>query len=121
MSIKQSNGDDMKRDDDMRPSTRLTGARLKELIQAVIEDSFDDALSDEELLAEPQGEELPPLIGEGKFGVKPNTYPKVIAILNQLDPESRERVFRRFGRYSMEHLLQHINRVKKATDPKSDI
>lgn len=112
----------MKRDDDMRPSNRLTGAKLKELIQAVIRDSFDDAWSDEELLAEPKNDELPQLpIIERKFGVKPDTYPKVIAILNQLDPESRERVFRRFGRYSMEHLLQHINRVKKATDPKSDI
>ena len=111
----------MKRDEDTRPNSRLTGAKLKELIQAVIRDSYDDAWSDEQLLAEPQEDELPPPIDEGKFGVKPDSYPKVIAILNQLDPEQRDREFRRFGRYSMEHLLQHINRVKKATDPKQDI
>ena len=111
----------MKRDEDTVPANRLTGAKLKELIQAVIRDSFDDAWSDEQLLAEPLMDEDPPLTTEGKFGLKPDTYPKVIAILNQMDPEQRERVFRRFGRYSMEHLLQHINRVKKATDPKSDI
>ena len=116
----------MKRDDDAVPSNRLTGAKLKELIQAVIRDSYEDAVSDEELLAEPENDELPTaglaiLQSESKFGVKPDTYPKVVAILKRLDPEQRERVFRSFGRYSMEHLLQHINRVKKATDPKQDI
>ena len=116
----------MKRDDNAVPSKKLTGAKLKELIQAVIKDSYSDAMSDEQLLAEPDDDEDPPpaglaLIDESKFGLKPDSYPKVIAILNQLDPDQRERVFRRFGRYSMEHLLQHINRVKKATDPKQDI
>ena len=42
----------MKRDDNAVPSKKLTGAKLKELIQAVIKDSYSDAMSDEQLLAD---------------------------------------------------------------------
>lgn len=99
-------------------NTPLTGDKLKELIRQVIADSFSDAWSDEQLLAEPETNEDPPLL---EFRDKPDTYAKVFKILKTLDDDKRERLFRSFGRYSMEYVLQHINRVKKATDPKSDI
>lgn len=99
-------------------SEPLTGAKLKELIRSVIADAFDDAWSDEQLLAEPELNEDPPLL---ELKEKPDTYGKVLQILKRLPNDQRERVFRSFGRYSMEYVLQHINRVKKATDPKSDI
>ena len=95
----------------------LTGNKLKELIRSVIRDAFDDAWSDE-LLAEPEASEDPPLL---ELKTKPDTYAKVVNILNALEPEQRERIFRSFGRYSMEYVLRHINRVNKASDPKSDL
>lgn len=96
----------------------LTGPKLKELIKQVIADAFQDAWADEHLLAEPENNEDPPLV---EIKGKPDTYSKVFRILKSMDDDRRERIFRAFGRYSMEYVLQHINRVKKATDPKSDI
>ena len=99
-------------------TTPLTGDKLKQMIQQVIRDAFDDAWNDETLIQEPVAHELPPVLEIKK---KPDTYGTVFKLLKRLNDEQRERVFRSFGRYSMEYVLQHINRVKKATDPKSDI
>jgi len=97
---------------------QLTKQTLKDLINQVYIEAFQDLTDDEpDLLAEPIANELPPsqsasddVICEGDEG----TINKLIQALNHLDADQRKRIFHRFGHYSGQHLLAQLNNIKKA-------
>lgn len=95
---------------------RLTMTKLKELITQVLQDSYNSLEDDypEQLLAEPQEplEDPPDPLNEDKI------MTKLIRALNQVDEETRRKVFQRFGYYTQANLLRHLNSVKKASTGK---
>ena len=103
----------MKRDDNQRPSNKLTSQQLKDMILQVLQDSYTDLIdnSPQELLAEPQEplEDPPDPLNENKI------MNKFIRALNQLDADTRTKIFAKFGYYTQANLLKHLNSVKKAS------
>lgn len=99
---------------------QLTKQTLKDLINQVYIEAFQDLIDDEqELLAEPIANELPPsglatdvVISEGDQAS--STLNKLIQALNHLNPDQRKKIFHRFGYYTGEHLLAQLNSIKKA-------
>lgn len=92
--------------------SQLTESKLKQLIKQVYLDALKDLTEEEPaLLAEPQfeGHEPPDLTESKQSGMS-----RLITILNKLDDDDRDRLFRRYGYYTTAHLLQQLNNIKKA-------
>ena len=98
--------------------TKLTKPILKDLIRQVYEEAYQDLLQDPELdlsplPAEPStaGEEPPEVISEDTTAKQRQ---KITRLLSFLSPEERKQVFSRYGFYSMNQLLRHLNNLKRA-------
>ena len=92
----------------------LTETKLKDLIQQVYLEAFEDLLNDPdiELPAEPEFEgEEPPVLNESK---RPHPHQKLYKVLRMLNDDERARIFQRFGYYTQRQLLSHLNALKKA-------
>lgn len=96
----------------MKPKP-LTESKLIELIKQVYLEAFNDLLSEEPaLLAEPEFVgDIPTNLTES---VKEPGLSHLIQILSKLEESERARLFRRFGYYTSQQLLQHLSNIKKA-------
>jgi len=97
---------------------RLTETKLKDLIQQVYLEAFQDLINDPDLEfstlpAEPSaaGEYPPEVIKEETTAKQRN---KITKLLSFLTPEERKKVFGRYGFYTMNQLLRHLNNLKRA-------
>ena len=103
---------------------KLTPTTLKDLIQQVYLEAFAELLDSEdfELPAEPVGNEDPPNTSSGVLSrvdltegkISPDQRSKIMKLVSMLSPEDRAYVFRRYGYYTMNQMLKHLNSVKRA-------
>ena len=107
---------------------KLTKPILKDLIQQVYLEAFEDLINDPELdlpalPAEPSFDnEDPPNTSSGALSrrdltegrISPDQRSKIMKLVSMLSPEDRAYVFRRYGYYTMNQMLKHLNSVKRA-------
>ncbi len=89
----------------------ITEQDLKTIIRQEIERTLTDMgmIMPYPLEHEPSQDEDPPELNEGV------DLSRVIKILNALDENMRERIFRHFRRYSMDTLIITMDKIEKAS------